>query len=67
MGRWVVRNWQGRKGARVVRYQVGNGSRVVKWQGGRILVLFKSWGHMVSPRFHIFVSDVDQQWNKGAG
>ena len=39
----------------------------MKWQGGRILVLFKSWGHMVGPRFHIFVSDVDQQWNKGAG
>ena len=39
----------------------------MKWQGGRVLVLFKSGRHMVSPRFHLFVSDVDQQRNKGAG
>ena len=39
----------------------------MKCQGGRFLVLFKSGGHRVSSRFHLFVSDVDQQWNKGAG
>ena len=65
--RWgwrVVRRWKGRKGVRVVRSQ---GGRMVKWQGGRFLVLFKSVGHGVSPKFHLFVSDVDQQQNKGAG
>ena len=30
-------------------------------QGGRFLVLFKGRGRGVSPRFHIFVSDVNQQ------
>ena len=51
----------------VVRWQGGKGRRVVKWQGGSFLVSFKSGGHMVSPRFHLFVSDVDQQRNEGAG
>ena len=41
--------------------------RVVKWQGGSFLVLFKSGGHMVSSTFHLFVSDVDQQRNERAG
>ena len=50
-----------------MRWQGGKGRRVVKWQGGRFLVLFKCGGHRMSPRFHLFVSDVDQQWNKGAG
>ena len=40
---------------------------MVKWQCGRFLVLLKSEGHRVSPRFHPFVSDVDQQQNEGAG
>ena len=40
---------------------------MVKWQGGRFLVLFKSKEHGVSPRFNLFASDVDQQRNKGAG
>ena len=66
-GRGVVRRWQGGKGARVVRWQGGKGGRMVKWQGGRFLVLFKSGGNRVSPRCHLFVSDVDQQRNKGAG
>ena len=61
----VVRRWQGGGGARVVRWQIRKSERMVKWQGERFLVLFKSWGHRVSPRFHLFVSDVDQQWNKG--
>ena len=56
-----VERWEG---VRVVRSQ---GGRMVKWQGGKFLVLFKSGGHGVSPRFHLFVSDVDQQQNKGAG
>ena len=44
-----------------------NGGRLVKWKGGRFLLLFKSGGHMVSLRFHLLVSDVDQQQNEGAG
>ena len=60
-----MRRWQGGGGARVVRWQIRKSGRIVKWQGERFLVLFKSWGHRVSPRFHLFVSDVDQQWNKG--
>ena len=55
-GEEVVRSWQG-----------GKGGRMFKWQGGRFLALFKSRGHRVRPRFHLFVSDVYQQWNKGAG
>ena len=51
-----MRRWQGEKGG-----------RLVKWQRGRFLVFLKSGGHRVSPRFHLFVSDVDEQRNKGAG
>ena len=62
-----VARWQGGKGARVVRWQGGNGGRVMKWQGGRFLVLFKSGEHRVSPRFHLFVSDVDHPQKEGVG
>ena len=61
----IVR-WQVQRGGRVVRRQVGKGGRVAKWQGGRFLVLFNVRGRRMSPRFHIFVSNVDQ-WNAGAG
>ena len=30
-------------------------------------MLLEIGGHRVSPRFHLFVFDVDQQPNKGAG
>ena len=49
-----------------MRWQVGKGGRVVRWQGGRFLVLFKGGRCRVSQRFNIFVSDVNQ-WNKAAG
>ena len=49
---------------KVVRWQVG---RVVKWQVGRFLVLFKGGGQRVSPRVHLFVSDVEKQRYQGAG
>ena len=51
----------------VARWERCKDSEVAKWQGGRFLVLFKSGGHRVSHRLHLFVSDVDQQQNKGAG
>ena len=65
-GGGVVRSWQGGKGARVMRWHGGKSGKMVKWQGGRFLALFKSRGHKVGPRFHLFVSDVDQR-NKRAG
>ena len=39
----------------------------MNWKGGSFLVLFKSGGCRVSPRFHLLVYDVDQQWNKRGG
>ena len=33
---------------------------MVRWEGGRFLVLFKGGGCRVSPRFNLSVSDVDQ-------
>ena len=44
----------------VVKRQVGKGVKVVKSEGGRFLVLFKRAGCKLSPRFHLFVSDVNQ-------
>ena len=32
----------------------------MKWEGGRFLVLFKGGENRVSPRFCLFVSDVNQ-------
>ena len=42
------------------------GGRAVKWQGGWFVVLFKSEGHKVSLKFHLFISDVYQQQNEVA-
>ena len=33
---------------------------------GRLLVIIKGWERRMAPKFHLFVSDVDQR-NKGAG
>ena len=52
--------WIGEKGGRIMRWEVGKGGRVVRWEGGRFLVLFKGGEHSVSPRFHLFVFDVNQ-------
>ena len=38
----------------------------VRQKGGRYLVLLKDGGHKMSPRFHLFVSAVNQK-NKGVG
>ena len=40
----TMRGWKGRKDGRVVR-----------WEGGRFLILFKGGGCRVSPIFHLFV------------
>ena len=53
LGRWE-------RGKRVVRWQGGKGGRIVRWHGERFLVLFEGGGRRVSPRFHLFVSDVNQ-------
>ena len=50
----------------VVGRQFGKGGTVVRWQGGRFLVLFKGGGCRMSSRLYLFVSDVNQQ-NEGAG
>ena len=55
-----VERWKG------TRWQVGKGGRVVRWEGGRFLVSFKVGEHRVSPRFYLFVSDVNQG-NEGDG
>ena len=39
---------------------------MVRWEGGKFLVLFKGGGCRVSPRFHLFVFDVNQG-NEEAG
>ena len=57
----MVVRWQVGKGGRVVRWQGGKRERVVKWQGGRFLVLLEGGGRRVSPRFNLFVSDVNQR------
>ena len=57
--------WGVGKGGRVMWWQGGKGGRVVRWEGGMFLVLFKGGERRVSPRFHLFVSDVNQG-NEGA-
>ena len=52
--------WQGGKGGKVVRWQGEKGGRMVRQKVERYLVLFKDGGHKMSPRFHLFVSDVNQ-------
>ena len=58
----------------MARWERWEDSEVAKWErwekvrqkGGRYLVLFKDGGHKMSPRFHLFVSNV-YQGNKGVG
>ena len=52
--------WQGWRGGRVVRWQGGKLRRVMRWQGRSFVVLFKAGGRRVSPRLHLFVSDLNQ-------
>ena len=56
-------SWGSRKVGRAMMWQ---GGRVVRWQGARFLVLCKGGEGMVSPRFDLFVSDVNQG-NEGDG
>ena len=65
-GRWEgwkgerLMRWEGNKIGRVVRWLGGKGGKMVSHKGGRYLVLFKDGGHKMSPRLHLFVSDVNQ-------
>ena len=43
-----------------MRWQGGKGGRMVRQKGGRYLALFKGGEHKMSPRFHLFVCDVNQ-------
>ena len=67
LGSEEVARWERCEGSEVVRWEGWKGGRVVKWQGWRFLAFLKSGGHRVSPRFHLFVSDVDQQRNEERG
>ena len=42
--------------------EVGKWKRRESWEGRRFLVLFKSGKHRLSPRFYLFVSDVNQNY-----
>ena len=64
-GRLIV-CWESGEGGRVVRWQGGKSGRMVRQKGWRYLVLFKDGKHKMSPRFHFFVSNVNQG-NKGVG
>ena len=33
----------------------------MRWQGGRLMVLFKGGVRRVNPKIHLFVSDVNQR------
>ena len=61
-----VARWQGGKGGKVVRWQGWKGGRMVRQKSGRYLFFFKDGEHKMSPRFHLFVSDVNQE-NAGVG
>ena len=69
--------WQDGKDRRIMRWQGGKGGKVVRWQrwqrwesgeAGRWEVpgSIQGWGTQRSPRFLLFVSDVNQR-NEGAG
>ena len=49
-----------------VSWQGGKVGRVVRWQGGRFLVIFRDGECRVRSRFHLFAYDANQQ-NEGAG
>ena len=55
----------------MARWERCKGSEVARWENGEVTRweipgFIQEWGTWVSPRFHLFVSDVDQQQNKGA-
>ena len=52
--------WEDGKGGREMRWEGGKGGRLIRWEGGKFLALFKDGENMVSPRFCLFVSDVNQ-------
>ena len=54
------------KGGRVKRWQGGKRGRLMKQEGGKHLLLFKGGRRWISPRFHLFVSDVNQRDGMGS-
>ena len=63
--RWEVgevRRWEMWKGNEVVRWERRESG---EYEGGRFLALFKGGEDRMSPRFYLFVSDINQD-NKGA-
>ena len=69
MGRWG--RWEGSEVARWERWEGNEVARLERWENGEaerweVPVLFKDGEHKMSPRFHLFVSDVNQE-NAGVG
>ena len=65
-GRWEgseVTRWERWESSEVARWE-REGGRIVRQKRGRYLILFKDGGHKMSPRFPLFVSDVNQE-NEG--
>ena len=52
-----VARWEMQEGSKVARL---GGGRALRWEGRRFPVLFMGGQCRVSPRFHLFVSDVNQ-------
>ena len=52
--------WEGEKSRRLVKWEDGKDGKMVRREVGRYLVLFKGGAHKMSPRLHLFVSDVIQ-------
>ena len=53
-------------GSEVTKWERWEG-RVVRWQSGRFLVLFEDGRRRVSPRFDLFVSDLNETKVQGVG
>ena len=58
-----VGSWERWEGSEMARWERWESSEVARWE---VLGFIQGWGCRVGPRFHLFVSDVNQQ-NKGVG
>ena len=60
-----LERWEKCKGSEVARLERWENGEVKRWEVPSFIQ--EEGRHRLSPKFHLFVSDVDQQWNKGAG
>ena len=52
--------WEGEKRRRLVKWEDSKDGKMLRQEVRRYLVLFKGGAHKMSPRLHLFVSDVIQ-------